>query len=53
MYKLQRIINVRSCFLPLTGKNVSWKIRHNFEPHQNFTDFYKKGIEALDELQNP
>ena len=42
-------------FLPLTGKNVSWKIRHNkkilrlktltrsIEPHQNFTSFDKRG----------
>ena len=46
-----------------TGKNISWKIRHkilrmksykkNIKPHQNFTDFYKKGVEVLNELQNP
>ena len=48
----------------LTGKNVSWKIRHknilrmkpyikNIEPHQNFTGIYKKGVKALDKLPNP
>ena len=49
----------------MTGKNVSWKIRHNksilrlktlkknIEPHQSFTDFYKKGIGTPDQLKNP
>ena len=50
----------------LTGKIFSWKIRHeittfwgrktykkNIEPHQNFTGFYKIGVEALNKLQNP
>ena len=23
------------------------------EPYQNFTGFYKKGVETLNELQNP
>ena len=48
----------------MTGKNVSWEIRHNksilrlktlkknIKPHQNFTDFYKKGIVAPDQLKN-
>ena len=40
----------------LTSKNVSWKIRNNIlkmkilkniEPNQNFTGFFKKGVEAL------
>ena len=26
--------------------------KSNIEPHQNFTCSYKKGVEALDELQN-
>ena len=50
--------------MPLTGKNVLWKIKHNknilrlrtfkknTEPHQKFTGFYQKGVEALEELQN-
>ena len=50
---------------PLTGKNVSWKIRHNqehfeaenlilknIEPRQNLLVFIKK-VEALDEIQTP
>ena len=53
-------------FLPLTGKNISWKMRYtkehfeaenlkkkNIELHENFTGFYKKGIEALYEIQTP
>ena len=34
---------------PLTGKNVSWRLRHN----KNIlsTSFYKKGVGALDELR--
>ena len=49
----------------LIGKIFSWKIRHeitfwgrkpykkNIESYQNFTGFYKKGVEALNKLQNP
>ena len=29
------------------------KILKSIEPHQNFTGFYKKDVEALQELQNP
>ena len=25
----------------------------NIEPHQDFTGFYKKDLEALDEIQTP
>ena len=28
-------------------------LKKNIEPHQNFTGFYKKDVEALNELQNP
>ena len=39
----------------LTGNNVLWKIKYkkNIEHHQNFTGFYKKGVEALKGIQNP
>ena len=42
-YKRQNLLS------PLTGKNVSWKLRHN----KNIlsTSFYKKGVGALDELR--
>ena len=29
------------------------QILKSIEPHQNFTGFYKKDVEALYELQNP
>ena len=29
------------------------KILKSIERHQNFTGFYKKDVEALQELQNP
>ena len=28
-------------------------LKKNIESRQNFIGFYKKGVEALDELQNP
>ena len=28
-------------------------LEKNIESHRNFTDFHKKGVEALGELQNP
>ena len=27
-------------------------LQENIEPYQNFTSFYKKGVEALNKLQN-
>ena len=31
-----------------------WKpYKKNIEPYQNFTGFYKKGVEAFNKLQNP
>ena len=69
MYKHRIIINVRSYFprnssFMLTVKNFSWKIRQEHFQDENLTKrtlsqikillaFFKKGVEALDELQNP
>ena len=41
-YQRQKLIS------PLTGKNVSWKLRHN---NILSTSFFKKDIDALDELR--
>ena len=43
-YQRQKLLS------PLTGKNVSWKLRHNKKILS--TSFYKKGVGAMVEYQN-